>query len=199
MLFETILGGVTGLLGTAITSVINFKTQKMKNSHEIELIKVQTDAMKIEAEMNIQIKRAEIEGAVELADSQAYIESQKTGNEAMFSEKWIGYLFGVEGRIRYLAFPAAIILAMGFGLVDWMRGAMRPVLTIYLTVMTTVVTIMAWNIMQQHGLEGMSVSEALGIFKDVINIIIYLTVSTVTWWFGDRSTAKYIIGMKDKK
>ena len=35
------------------------------------------------------------------------------------------------------------------------------------------------------------------IFDQVTSIIIYLTVSSVTWWFGDRRTAKFLMRLND--
>jgi hypothetical protein len=195
---DILFGGITGLLGNVLTGWMNLKTMKLKNEHEQKMIALETNAMKIEAQMNIAVTRAEIEGAVELADSAAYMESIKAGNKSMFSEQWIDRLFSVEGWVKWLATPAAILLALGFGFVDWLRGFMRPALTMYLTGMTTVITWMAWEILQKHGLSTMSTIEATGIFNQTVSIVVYLTVSCVTWWFGDRRMAKFITEMNNK-
>lgn len=192
MFLETILGGVTGLIGNVITGIMNYKTQKLKNEHEVAMIHAQTDAMRIEAEMNIQVTKAQYEGEVDLADARAYIESQRTGQKQLFSERWVDALFKVEGWGKYIAIPAAVLVAILFGFVDWLRGFMRPALTMYLTGMATFITLMAWEIMKNHGLAGMTVTEAIGLYNNVTSIIIYLTVSCVTWWFGDRRMAKFL-------
>lgn len=192
MLLETILGGVTGLVGNVISSIMTYKTQKLKNEHEQSILKLETAAMRAEAEANIRISKAQIEGAVELADSQAYMQSMRQGNQPMFNEKWVDRLLAVEGRWRILTFPFACFAAVMFGFVDWLRGFMRPALTLYLTALTTGITWMAWDILQKHGLSGMSVDEAVGIFNQVITIVIYLTVSCITWWFGDRTMSKFL-------
>lgn len=196
---DVILGGVTGLVGNIVTGVMNYKTMKLKNQHDQAMVTLETNAMKEEAKMQIEITKAEIEGAVELADAQAYAVSQKLGNAPMFSEKWIDRLFSVEGKFgRFFAIPCAIVLALAFGFVDWLRGFMRPAITVYLTGMTTVITWMAWEIMKKHGLDSMSVQEAIGIYNQVVSIVIYLTVSCITWWFGDRRTAKFLTQIYDK-
>lgn len=199
-MLDVLLGGLTGLVGNVVTGIMNFKTMKLKLAHEEKMVELETTAMKEEAKMQIEVTKAEIEGAVELADAQAYMQSQKTGNKAMFSEKWIDRLFSVEGKFgRFFAIPAAVILAMGFGFVDWLRGFMRPGLTLYLTGMTTVITYMAWQILQKHGLTAMTATEALDIFDQVITIVIYLSVSCVTWWFGDRTMAKFLTKVEGKQ
>jgi hypothetical protein len=197
---DVILGGVTGLIGNIISGVMNYKTQKLKNEHEQKMVELETTAMREEAKMKIEVTRAEIEGAVELADSKIYGVSQELGNVDQFSDKWIEKLFTVEGPIgKFFAIPAAIMIAISFGFVDWLRGFMRPAITMYLTGMTTVITWMAWDILQKHGVQTMTVAEAIGIFDQVISIVIYLTVTCVTWWFGDRRMAKFLTNMKTKK
>ena len=188
---DVILGGITGLLGNAISSFVNYKTMKLKNEHERDMVKIETEAMKAEAEMQIQVTKAEIEGEIELADVKAYSDSQTVGNQKMFSEQWIDKLFSIQGWVKYIAIPFGVIIAVLFAFVDFLRGFMRPGLTMYLTGMTTVITWMAWKIIQSNGME-MTASEAVAIYNQVISIVIYLTVSCVTWWFGDRRTAKFL-------
>jgi hypothetical protein len=192
MLLETILGGVTGLVGNVISSIMTYKTQKLKNAHEQSMLRLETAAMRAEAEANIRITKAQIEGAVEIADSGAYMASMQMGNKAMFNEKWVDRLFDVEGKWRLLTFPLGCFAAFMFGLVDWLRGFMRPALTMYLTALTTAITWMAWDVMQKHGLGSMTPEQALSVFNQVIAIVIYLTVSCVTWWFGDRTMSKFL-------
>lgn len=196
---DVILGGVTGLIGNIVSGVMNYKTQKLKNEHEQAMVALETQAMREEAKMKIEITKAEIEGAVELADAQTFAAGQEFGNVDHFSDKWIEKLFTVEGPIgKFFAIPCAILIAISFGFVDWLRGFMRPAITMYLTGMTTVITWMAWEILQKHGMQAMTVTEAISIFDQVISIVIYLTVTCVTWWFGDRRMAKFLTNMKTK-
>ena len=43
----------------------------------------------------------------------------------------------------------------------------------------------------------MSIAQATALFSQVIDIILYLTVSCVTWWFGDRRVAKFLMRLND--
>lgn len=195
MILETILGGVTGLVGNVISSIMTFKTQKLKNEHDQIMLRLETAAMRAEAEANIKVTTAQVEGAVELADSQAYMQSIIQGNKQMFDGKWIDKLFSVEGRMRYLAIPFGCLVAIMFGFVDWLRGFMRPALTMYLTGLTTVITWMAWDMLNKAGVANMTTEQAQHIFDQVITIVIYLTVSCVTWWFGDRRISKFLTSL----
>lgn len=193
---DVILGGVTGLLGNLITGILKYKNQKMEFAHEAKMVALETAAMKEEAKMQIAVTKAEIEGAVELADAQAYMESLKGASKPMFSEMWIDRLFSVEGKFgRFFAIPVAVVLAMGFAFVDWLRGLMRPALTMYLTAMSSVITYMAWEILQKNNIM-MSANDAVSIYQETTGIVIYLTVSCVTWWFGDRTMSKALVEMK---
>lgn len=198
---DVLLGGVTGLIGNVITGVVNYKTMKAKNAHEEKMVELETNAMREEAKMQIEVTKAEIEGEVELADAAAYTESIKAGNKAMFSEKWIDKMFNVQGKIaRFFAIPFAIFMAMGFAVVDWLRGFMRPFLTLYLTGMSSLITWQAWLLLknQEQGLATFKLDQALELYSSSTSIVIYLTVSCVTWWFGDRRMAKFLTSLKDK-
>ncbi len=196
---DVLLGGVTGLVGNVITSVMNYKTLKMKNAHEAKMVTLETEAMKQEAQMQIAVTRTEVEGAVELADSNAYMESIKVGNKAMFSDKWIDKIFSVEGKMgRFFAVPAGVTLALGFGFVDWLRGFIRPGITIYFTGLATLITFYAWDIIQKHGVDAMTADEAIGIYNQSTSIILYLTTTIVCWWFGDRSSKKFLTNLDNK-
>ena len=197
---DVLFGGLTGLIGTALTEILKYKNKKMEFDHEAKMVALETAAMKEEAKMQIAVTKAEIEGAVELADAQAYMESLKGASKPMFSEQWIERLFSVEGKFgRFFAIPVAVFLAMGFAFIDWLRGLMRPALTLYLTLMSSVLTYMAWEILQKNNIV-MTAEEAVNIYSETTSIVIYLTVSCVTWWFGDRTMSKAIVDMKkDKK
>ena len=69
---------------------------------------------------------------------------------------------------------------------------MRPTLTLYLVGCSSYITYLAWIIIQKHGLQTMTAAQAIGIFQQVTSTMIYLAVSAVTWWFGDRTMSKYL-------
>jgi hypothetical protein len=199
MLIETILGGITGLIGNAVGGWFKLKQKKldldikkMEHKHELEMVTAETKAMIMEAKANIKITQAQVEGAIEIEDAKSYMQSQKEGNKNLFSNKWIDALLQVEGWWRIITLPLAGLVSTLFGFVDFLRGLIRPALTIYLCGVTTWVTWMAWEIMNMNGV-ALTVLEASKIFNDVTSIVTYLTVSCVTWWFGDRRMAKSIM------
>lgn len=203
MLIETILGGVTGLIGNVVGGIFKYKHAKIekemqgsRQSHEVSMVKAESDAMIAESKANIAITRAQVEGAVELEDAKAYMQSQKEGNKALFSNKWVDKLLAPEiGKWKIITAPIAVFIAFLFGFTDFLRGVIRPSLTVYLCGVTTWVTWKAWEIMQMEGVI-MDLESATAIFNDTTSIVTYLTVSCVTWWFGDRRMAKNIMELK---
>jgi len=195
MILETILGGVTGLIGNVVGGIFKYKTAKLQAEHDEKMIKLETEAMVMEAKANIAITRATVEGEIEIADSKAYMHSQIAGNQKLFGQKWIDMLLGIEGKWKIITVPVAVLVSFLFGFVDFLRGIMRPALTAYLMGMATYITIWAYHIMQGAGIT-VSTDQAVKIFEDTTSIIVYLTVSCVTWWFGDRRMAKTIMQIK---
>lgn len=195
---DLIFGGITGLVGNVITSVTNYKTMKLKNEHDEKMIELNTSAMIEKSKMQIIVTKNKIAGEVELAELGAYTKSQEVGNQKTFSEKWIENLLSTEGRTKVIAIPFGILFCTLFSIVDFLRGFMRPALTIYLTVLTTIITYMSWEILQKNGVETIQLKDAISLFDRVISIVIYLTVSCVTWWFADRQTAKFLYKLNNK-
>lgn len=204
MLIESILGMATGLIGNIVGGIFKFKTAKLQkeiqaaqNTHEIAMVKAESDAMIAEAKANIAITRAQVEGAIDLEDARAFVEAQKEGNKQMFSHKWIDMLMNVQGKWQLITLPIAMLISILFALTDFIRGLIRPALTIYLCGVTTWVTMMAWDIMQKHGIE-LTATQALATFGEVTGVVTYLTISAVTFWFGDRSMNKFLTELKGK-
>lgn len=192
MLIETVLGAVTGLIGNGIQAIFNYKTTKIKNDHEEKMVELETAAMVTEAKANIAITRAQIEGATELADASAYIEAQKAEQKNLFGVSWVDKLLAIEGKWKWITLPVAVTVAFLFGIIDFVRGGMRPALTGYLVLLSTWVTVKSYELLELTK-SAFTQAQALEIFQDATSIIIYLTVSAVTFWFGDRRMAKTIM------
>jgi len=190
---DILLGGATGLIGNVVTGVMNYKTLQTKLSHEAKMVALNTAALKEKANLQIQLEQEKTQAEVEKADSQAYVESIKTGSERLYGSELIDKLFKVEGKMgTFFATPVAIVLSILFGFVDWFRCIMRPAITAYLVGLSTIITYMSWDILQQQSNASISSEQALSLFHSTISIVIYLTVTSVTWWFGDRRMAKFL-------
>lgn len=190
--FDILFGGLVGLIGNGITTFFTYKQKSMEYKHQERMVELETTAMIAEAEANIKIVKAQVEGAVEIAETNAYMESIKQGNREQFSDKWVSQLLSVEGWARFFATPVAVIVAFLFGVVDFFRGLMRPALTAYLVGLTTWTMILAREVLDKSQIQTLTAAEALVLYQDVITLVIFLTTSCVTWWFGDRRISKAI-------
>ena len=194
MILSTILGLITGLGGNVVTGIFNYKMQKLKlkeeklkYDHEIGLIKAETDAMVTEARAKVEAEKAKIEGEVELADAKVYGIVEKTGGKRLVESRWVEKLL----ESKWTSW-LGIFLVWIFGLIDAVRWLMRPTLTAYLVALSTWLTVVCWKMTGQvQG--GIDSAQALGILREALEILMYLTVSCVTWWFGDRRMEKFLM------
>jgi fatty acid desaturase len=196
MPWDLIFGGVTGLIGTIWSSYnkrkereLELKDRDNQRAHERDMVEVQTRAMQAEAEANIRVTEAQVAGAVELENARAFQTSQLEGNKDMFRESFMERLFAVEGWVRFIAVPFGVLVCVLFGLADFVKSIARPSITMYLLGVSTWITTQAWDILEAKDMVLTSL-QATTILSNVIGTVLYLTVTAVTWWFGDRMAAK---------
>jgi len=191
MIIESLVGVATGLLGNVLTSFTNFKTQKLKNEFDLAMVAAQTGAMRAEMEMNIRVTETQVQGEIEKIEEDSYRENIKLANVKELDSSTIQKLFDSP----WTAWIGVILVAL-LGFVEFLKGLMRPGLTLYLTIITSWLTYNAYQlILLKQG--GLSVEQAYLMYGNVTEIIIYLTVSVITWWFADRRTAKFAMRLND--
>jgi cation transport ATPase len=190
---DVILGGVTGLIGNAFTTWFKYKNAKMEYQHEEKMVDLNTQAMIKKAEAQIKVAQEKVRGEVEIADSESYKISQQTGQRQLFHEKWIDMLMasGEKKWYGWIFTLLGTLISALFAFVDWMNAMMRPSLTVYLVGASSYITYMAWEIMQKNGL-SLTAQQSVDIYTQVTSTMIYLAVSAVTWWFGDRTMSKFL-------
>lgn len=169
-------GGITGLIGSVVTRIFDFKTKKLeleleeqKAKHAIELKRVDAEVMAQEWAARTKMAEVESAGKEAVADSEAFA---KSFNEPM------RYSEGVD--------PTS---AQGWLLIalDTLRAIVRPGLTIYLCVLTTLLYIDAHRLLVQSDFPQ---QDATGLTNRIVNMILYLTTTCVLWWFGTRQKAQ---------
>jgi hypothetical protein len=72
-------------------------------------------------------------------------------------------------------------------IVDVVRVGMRPAITIVLMIITGAITYQHMLIMNDN--KQLVTAETIIM---IIDSIIYLTFTTVGWWFGDRTIGKFV-------
>ena len=189
LLGSGVLGTLTGLLGTGITTIAGYFTQKLKNKHDISMGELDLKTIKAEADASIKITKAKVEGEVELAEVDAMKTSYSMLSENLFDKSYMKYIMS-KGWLAWVAVPIVLM----FALVDFMKHLARPLLTYYLVGATTWITYILWVTISGQPFTPI---EAMKLFNLVVMTIIFLTTSCVSWWFGDRRIAKFINRLAD--
>ena len=167
-------GGATGLIGVGIQRWFDFKNkeadlelQKLKYAQDLELKKLDLQAMDKEWAGRVQVAKTEAEAAVDVAASKAF--------EASYRPEARSYSQGVPvGK-----FGAFLLVVL-----DLFRGSVRPALTVYLCVLTTFIWRQAHFVLEKQPLTP---QDAIGIWHLIVQTILYLTTTCVLWWFGTRN------------
>lgn len=160
-------GGITGVLGAGIIALFSWLNKKQDYAQQIALREMDLKQVQLEADNAVRLEKERRETEEIRADSLAFSDSQRYWNselpEAYASKmpKWVVALLG---------------------LAEFAKGAIRPVLTVYLLGACTWVTFVAFN--ATGG--GVIRHNAFTLAMQCVDTINYLTVTAITWWFGSR-------------
>jgi hypothetical protein len=170
ILASLLSGGATGLLGMGIQKFFDYKSKKIDQEHEIALRKADAEIMREEWAARTKVAEVEGEAKVEVEDSKAF-------NTALTSEPKRFY----EGTDYS---PKQKWLMIGL---DFIRGIVRPGLSLYLCAITTVIYFKAASLLDVDIiLPGM----AYDLVNQIIQTVLYLTTTCVLFWFGIRNRNK---------
>lgn len=170
-ILSVVSGGATGLIGTAVQSIYQYKTrqldidlEKTKAANEIEKQKLDIEMQKQEWASRTQIAQVTTQGEVDKADAAALVASYDMEPQ-QYSEKSL-LTHGQEWIMVLL---------------DALRGIIRPGLTIYLCVVVSLIYF------QTRGLIDTNQGDAFALLEKLVNTILYVTTSVILWWFGSRN------------
>jgi hypothetical protein len=170
-------GGATGLLGVIAQRFADYKNkqldmelEKQRHANAVELRRVDAEIMAQEWAAKTKVAEVEADAAKDVAASNAFAESFKMEPQQYSDSK----------RLTPRQQWVMVIL-------DALRGSVRPLLTLYLIVLTTAVWIQA---RAKLGVEDLTGETALEVWKMVVGNILYLTTTVVLWWFGTRNKGK---------
>jgi hypothetical protein len=164
-------GGATGLIGTALQSVYQYKTRKLdieleksKAANELEQRKLDIEMQKQEWASRTQIAEITTAGEVDKADAETLaasyqLEPQQYSEKSLLShgQEWVMVLL------------------------DAIRAIIRPGLTIYLCVLTSLIYF------QTRGLIQTNQGDSFALLEKLVNTILYLFTTIVCWYFGTRN------------
>lgn len=166
-------GGLTGVIGAGVQRFADYKNKKLdiesdraKFSHEIAMRRVDAEIM--EKEFAARTRLAEVEGDIkrDVADAEAFA--------ASFREP-VRYAEGATLTPRQTGWMVAL---------DFMRGIVRPGLTLYLVILTTLIYGQASALMSGS---AFTPADALELTSRTVDTVLYLTTTATLWWFGTRN------------
>lgn len=154
MITDLVFGGLTGLIGGIAQKITDYKIKKLEAEMQIKQIEHELEMRKADAE----IMREEWAQRTKIAEE----ESSSKDFQASFNEPTL-YSNNVTPNEKQ-----GWLLVV----VDFLRGVVRPFLTLYLC---GVVTLMYFRT------DGATIDP-----QTVVNTVLYLTTTAVCWWFGSR-------------
>jgi hypothetical protein len=168
-------GGATGILGVVAQRYADYKNRELdlareKQQQEFELAKRARDIeqARIEAEGRLEVVKTETAGRTDVADADAF--------KASFQAEPLKY---TESGM-----PLSRWQRWAFVLLDFIRGVVRPGITLYLCVLTTLIY---WQAQSVLDAVYVSPEDAYALVKTIVAQVIYLTTTVVLWWFGTRN------------
>jgi hypothetical protein len=191
LLTSVLSGGATGLLGILIQRWFDAKNK----AQDIELVKLNLqnaiDLKKLDNERASKEADARVDVA---AEDRAAREFEAVADERARAYETDGAMFEASheaDRAKYLP-PGAhksrgVLWMMAF--VDFVRGIIRPGLTIYLVAITHVMFNWVRDLMEKNG-GSLTNAELKEIVMLIISTILYLATVSVVWWFGTRPAKK---------
>jgi hypothetical protein len=183
-IFSGVLGGgATGLLGILIQQWGEHK----KRGHDLDVMKQQhlqtLELSRQENEQKLQLANVTTASAERLAEIQAAARAEEMSSE--------DYRASMDNdRARYLSPEAQknwfVIVMMG--IVDFMRGIIRPGITLYgMAILTMLLT---WvHDMWLRSQLNLSPDDTKKLVMEIVGTATYITVTSVVWWFGRRPEA----------
>lgn len=184
-------GGATGLLGVLFQKYFDYKTKQA----DIELVRVNNEHARLLAEMDMRKAERAAQATEHVADAQAEAQVRTAEQEAIAKAEEAAakqYIASMEqDRATYLDAQAqsrSRFARIMMTIVDSVRGLIRPVLTLYLVVLATVMFYWARDLAGQQS--ALSADAAGAIVVQIVNTLLYLASTCVVWWFGVRPTQK---------
>ena len=165
ILGSALTGGATGLIGTIATSVLGiYQKNKAETRQNAQQLAV----------MELSLKEAELEA--KNRKEIAHIEADKAETEQEATLREASYL---NDRATYSTSSTHGIHGPHKGLiwVDIMRGFVRPVMTYYALFICSIAYFLTTD------------PEMIKMFGEWM---VYCSVTTFVWWFGERSTRKIL-------
>ena len=180
---SAIAGGLTGFIGSFF-----------QRRHELELKRLDLEEKKSERQHDLDLMDREVQNALKLSEAkldEIALAGENEGMKASLAADLAGAAYSAAWKDKLgsgkLGSGLAAVIAFLLGCVDVARGAVRPVITVYLVVKTMQI----WEDVLKigGGMQGLGQEVCRALALSIVNMILYLTCTAVGWWFGTRGSA----------
>ncbi len=168
-------GGATGLLGSVISVWGAFREKKEQNQHEQKMQELALRAMELEAKLKLDQTIVEGDIKEELAALETMRASYAHDEARYFKYTGVKWIDGMGGFL--------------FGLVDFVRGMIRPLITIGMAFVVVEIHNELLRLMENLP-QPLTPAEAAEIYSNLNNTVLYIATTVILWWFGARYAEK---------
>jgi hypothetical protein len=168
-------GGILGAIGSGITNLFDFLKQKQANKQALEVRKL---------EIAVTDKRHEHE--LTLAGMKQTMDLQKGADKIQAAS------YGTDRATYTDTKSANWVSQILLTTVDVLRGLVRPAMTGYMVWEVHVLRSSVEAILTNSGVTLISAPQALAIYGDIVNMILFLASASFSWWFGTRIKNKAV-------
>lgn len=166
LLSSTGAGAALGVFGAWLTKREERLDKKLETEKALALARIHKEEALLEMEQ-----------ALRLADK----ELSRTLTEGDLAAE-------AKAMEAFKASLGSLSTSTGLVLVDSLRGLMRPLITLYLLCLASLVSFRLMTL--TGGLEGLGKSGLTEAFAQILDQLLFLTTTAVTWWFGARPSSK---------
>ena len=182
-------GGATGLIGLGLQQFFEYR-KRQQDIAMMELQHKQTLELRaLDNQQQIRMAEMSAASAERLAEIDAMAratESADANFRASFGNDKASYLDAKAQQRK--GFVGGLVTVL-MGLVDFMRGMIRPGMTIYSNVLLALLMLWVQRLWDQHNVV-MDKDATVKLAMSIIDTITYLATTTCVWWFGVRSNQK---------
>lgn len=193
MLSVAFSGGATGLIGVLFQRFFDLKAKQQ----DLELVRINNEHARLLAQMEVEKANRAAQASENVAEMQAEAQMRSAELDAQAKADEAAarvYIASVDAdRATYLDAKTqsrSKFARVMMTIVDSVRGLIRPVLTLYMVIIATVMFHWAKDLAAPGGTSVVDTSKAADIIKSIIDTLLYLTTTCVVWWFGARTPAK---------
>lgn len=168
-------GGATGLLGVILQRYFDLKGRDkdlalltLQHQQALALAQIESERAHIRADADMYAADREADAKESEADARSLVASYDNDRAA--------YLDPSAQKTSKFARTM-------FTIVDSVRGLIRPILTLYMVILATMMFMWAREL---AGDKAITPDAAVQLIGQIVATILYLTTACVLWWFGSR-------------